>query len=111
MQWHFSSKRPSDKTRDPVVGEFFSSDAIKDAGEALVREAIQNSLDARIDRGAGNVRIRIYLSGDSKALAANEKNPGDIMLLHFSQDLVTGAPGGPYPHVSPVGDSTHTTRK
>ena len=72
MRWHFSPKRPSDKTRDPVVGEFFSSDAIKDAGEALVREAIQNSLDARFDKAAGSVSIRIYLSGSQKALPPHQ---------------------------------------
>jgi hypothetical protein len=64
LKWRFSPKRPSDKTRDPVAGEFFSSDAIKDAGEALVREAIQNSLDARVDRINGKARVRIYISGD-----------------------------------------------
>lgn len=70
MRWHFSKKRPSDKTRDPVVAEFFSSDAIKDAGEALVREAIQNSLDARPEGHAGAVKVRIFLSGDANALPA-----------------------------------------
>jgi hypothetical protein len=68
MQWHFSKKRPSDKTRDPVVGEFFSSDAIKDAGEALVREAIQNALDARRD-DCETVQVRAFVSGSSGALA------------------------------------------
>ena len=66
LKWRFSPKRPSDKTRDPVAGEFFSSDAIKDAGEALVREAIQNSLDARVDRINGKARVRIYISGDQQ---------------------------------------------
>ena len=46
-----------------------------------------------------------------KALSANEKNPDDIMLLHFAQDVVTGAPGGPYPHVSPVGAYDAKTRR
>lgn len=69
MQWHFSEKRPSDKTRDPIAGEFFSSDAIKNAGEALVREGIQNSLDARLNR-EGLARVRIYLSGERGALSA-----------------------------------------
>lgn len=68
-RWHFSPKRPSDKTRDPVASEFFSSDAIKNAGEALVREGIQNSLDARTDRVSGKAVVRIYLSGQSGALA------------------------------------------
>ncbi|HNW44366.1 MAG TPA: phytochelatin synthase family protein [Elusimicrobiales bacterium] len=37
------------------------------------------------------------------ALAGNERDPRDIMLLHFTQDTLTGAPGGPFPHISPVG--------
>jgi len=69
MKWHFSRKLPSDVTRDPIAGEFFASDAIKDAGEALVREGIQNSLDARL-----NVTdvccIRIFLSAERGAIDA-----------------------------------------
>ena len=67
MNWHFSRKRPSDKTRDPVASEFFASDAIKDAGEALVREGIQNSLDARLNV-SGACLIRIFISSDQKAI-------------------------------------------
>jgi len=37
------------------------------------------------------------------ALISNERNPEDIMLLHYVQDTVTGATDGPFPHVSPVG--------
>jgi hypothetical protein len=37
------------------------------------------------------------------ALAANEKSAGDTILVHFIQDGVTAAPGGPYPHISPIG--------
>lgn len=69
MKWQFSPKRPSDKTRDPVAGEFFASDAIKNAGEALVREGIQNSLDARMGNRNGLARVRIYLSGTGNAVA------------------------------------------
>jgi len=36
-------------------------------------------------------------------LAKNEKSPDDLMLVHFVQDDLTRAKGGPYPHVSPVG--------
>lgn len=46
-----------------------------------------------------------------RALAANERNPQDIMLLHFAQDELTGAPGGPYPHISPVGAYDERTRR
>lgn len=69
MKWHFSRKRPSDKTRDPIASEFFASDAIKDAGEALVREGIQNSLDARLTVN-GLCRIRIYVSTEQGAIDA-----------------------------------------
>lgn len=68
MNWTFGKKRPSDKTRDPVVSEFFSSEAIKDAGEALVREAIQNSLDARRD-DSEKVSVRVYVSGSDTSLS------------------------------------------
>jgi hypothetical protein len=69
MIWRFNLKRPSDKTRDPVVSEFFASDAIKGAGEALVREGIQNALDARAPENAdGAVRVRIYRSEEEAAL-------------------------------------------
>jgi hypothetical protein len=46
-----------------------------------------------------------------KALAGNERDPRDVMLLHFAQDALTGAPGGPYPHVSAVGAYDERTRR
>jgi hypothetical protein len=61
ISWRFKKKQPDDTTRDPISGEFFSTEAIRNAAEALVREGIQNSLDARVD--GGKVRIRIFLSG------------------------------------------------
>jgi hypothetical protein len=66
MQWIFTPKSPSTRTRDPISGEYFSNEAIDNAGQALVREAIQNSLDARV--GSGSVRIRSLVSGDDVAL-------------------------------------------
>lgn len=38
-----------------------------------------------------------------KALAANESSADDMILIHFTQDTLTGADGGPYPHISPIG--------
>jgi hypothetical protein len=46
-----------------------------------------------------------------RALAGNERDPRDIMLLHFAQDALTGAPGGPFPHISPVGAYDEKTRR
>ncbi len=69
MKWMFTPKSPGERTRDPVSSEFFAADAIRNAGEALVREGVQNSLDARLDRENGKARVRIYVSGPKTALS------------------------------------------
>jgi hypothetical protein len=46
-----------------------------------------------------------------RALAGNERSPDDIMLLHFAQDALTAAAGGPYAHISPVGAYDEKTRR
>lgn len=69
LNWIFTKKTAGERTRDPVTSEFFSQKAIKNAGEALIREAVQNSLDARKDRKNGKARIRIYVSGAKGALS------------------------------------------
>ncbi len=69
-KWHFRKKQPGEITRDPVVGEFFSTDAIDNPAEALVREGIQNALDARLE-SAPQVRVRIFLSKGNKSISEN----------------------------------------
>lgn len=106
MKWRFTPKSPGERTRDPISSEFFASDAIKNAGEALIREAVQNSLDARIDQENGKVRIRVYVSGEKGALSPqahsrwfrtawphygaenNGLNPGKIMPVTDCRFLV-----------------------
>ncbi len=68
--WHFNTYRPQDKRRDPIQGEFFSSEAISDPGRALVREGIQNSLDAAI--GNEPVFVRIFVSGEENARSSRD---------------------------------------
>ena len=65
--WTFPKQHPLDKHRDPVLGEFFSTDSISTIADALVRESVQNALDARVDSDRP-VQIRIYLSGEENAL-------------------------------------------
>jgi hypothetical protein len=36
-------------------------------------------------------------------LEENEKSAEDIIMIHFIQDILTGAQGGPYPHISTIG--------
>ena len=46
-----------------------------------------------------------------RALSGSERNPDDVLLLHFVQDALTGAPGGPYAHISPVGAYDEKNRR
>lgn len=70
-KWYFRKLMPGDKIREPIQGEFFATDAIRDNSEALIRESIQNSLDAA--REGEKVKIRIYLSTETGALS-NERS-------------------------------------
>lgn len=65
-QWRFARMAPSWINQDPIQGEFFTS--VSDLSERVVREAIQNSLDAR--RGGETVRVRFALSRTAKPLSA-----------------------------------------
>ena len=58
MSWIFKQKRPGDtKARNPVSDEFFTDPELLTDASSLVREAIQNSLDATADISAP-VKIR-----------------------------------------------------
>jgi hypothetical protein len=69
-QWIFQELRPGVKDRQPTQGEFFATDAIRSEAEALVRETIQNSLDAKMKGAAGPVRVRFHLANGTHALSA-----------------------------------------
>ena len=68
MKWYFRQQQPGDITRNPIVGEFFSTDAIDNPAEALIREGIQNALDAR-GKSQNQVRVRIFVSRGNKAIS------------------------------------------
>jgi len=61
--WFFREKERSEKSRNPMSDEFFSSNS---EARALVREAIQNSLDASIN--SGPIKVRFYLATKEHAL-------------------------------------------
>lgn len=71
--WRFVEHHPEAKSRDPLQSELLNQESFNPA-DALVRESIQNSLDAKLP-GVGNVRVRIYVSGDSGALSPEEAAP------------------------------------
>lgn len=65
-EWKFLEVRKGDKIRENVLAEFFKAASIDNAGEALVREGIQNSLDAVQDQSKP-VKVRIIYGGESTA--------------------------------------------
>ena len=69
MNWYFRELAVGEKTRDPIQGEFFATEAIRNPADALVREGIQNSLDEALDQ---TVRVNILLARDADALPADK---------------------------------------
>lgn len=88
-KWQFKQLRPSDIKSNPIEQEFFNNDEAISAADSLIREAIQNSLDAGVkDRTSlGPVRVRIargmcadpklWFGGLAPHLTASEKLPPD----------------------------------
>src|ERR1017187_4913690 len=76
MIWHYRVKAPDEKGRDPIQGEFFSTEAIKNPADALVREAIQNALDATLKDATGQpidvLRVRLFLATGPHALPGKQ---------------------------------------
>ena len=67
-RWRFRRMVPAEINQDPVQGEFFTS--ASDLAERLVRESLQNSLDAR--SGADAVTVRFAFSQDSLAIPPSD---------------------------------------
>jgi hypothetical protein len=57
--WNFKEAGPGDRARESQVEKFFNSDAVANKANAIVREGIQNSLDAAQDAPAIRVRISV----------------------------------------------------
>ena len=70
-QWRFRKMQHGEINRDPMERELFAAET---ANERLVREAVQNSLDAALSRAdraaAGPVRMRFSLRGVHSPLDA-----------------------------------------
>jgi len=73
MEWHFRAMSDGEINVDPIEGEFFTIGDIESLADGLVREAIQNSLDARIP--GQQVRVRFHFSGPQIALSKEERTP------------------------------------
>lgn len=69
--WFFDEVEPGTMERNPVSEEFFTNGTRL---EAVIRESLQNSLDAT-DGGSDPVEVRIYFSGDDDKLPADKLEP------------------------------------
>ena len=83
--WHFKAHSPGSTIREPIAGAFFASDAVSEPGAALVREGIQNSLDAA--RDGERTLVRISLVRENEALDWPEINPYFVgAAVHYTAD-------------------------
>lgn len=64
--WYFREMSRGEVNVDPIQREFFTTEAIDGAVDALVRESIQNSLDA--EQGTRKVHVRVVLSSAANGL-------------------------------------------
>ena len=67
----------SEKLVDPIQSQFFTTNIVGGLTAALVRETIQNSLDAKTDEYDGGgihypVEVRFFLSGKTNAIENNK---------------------------------------
>jgi hypothetical protein len=66
--WEFKPLARGDKIREATQGEFFSTDAIRNPAEAIVRESVQNSLDAATRGGP----VRVLAAAVNSTVVAGE---------------------------------------
>ena len=66
--WHFQTRDPKTKRRNPTQDELFNDEDLSGIAQAVVRESIQNSLDARANMGSP-AHVRIFLSGEDEAVS------------------------------------------
>jgi hypothetical protein len=79
-QWRFRVMQPGEMNVDPIEGEFFTTEALKSVTDALVREAIQNSLDA----AAGTDPVTVRFSHHASPLASSGS---DDVRKHYTEGL------------------------
>ena len=74
-KWHSTPWNNKGKVREPSLLEHFANSTFETQSQILIREAIQNSLDAaiRVNKIRQRpVKVRIYVSGKSAALSPSK---------------------------------------
>ena len=73
-RWRFREMQPGEINIDPIEEEFFTTEALGSLNDALVREAIQNSLDAAAGDGPVTVRFSFHSLPATGASSASSLN-------------------------------------
>lgn len=81
-KWRFREMQPGEINVDPIEGQFFTTEVLSSINDALVREAIQNSLDAAADEGPVTVRFS-FLSLSSRKTSFVRDRYLDGLLSHL----------------------------
>ena len=101
-RWQFRKMNKGEMNVDPIEGEFFSTEALGSLPDALIREAIQNSLDAAIpgeqvkvvvtfsslDQNLPVSKIEHYLKGLGSHLEARESGLIERVTLTDPMDFL-----------------------
>lgn len=83
--WKFERKRRSQKSRDPMQASFFTNASIDEDAQALIRELIQNSLDAKVDPASDQpVKIRLSIGTHEADSGIIKKYISDDAWQHFN---------------------------
>ena len=88
-EWHFRPMSKAEINLDPIQGEFFTS---QDIADRLVRETLQNSLDAAID-SHNPVTVRFTLRNDCSSNVARSGKYFIGLRPHLEPSLDANAPG------------------
>lgn len=73
--WHFREMARGEMNQDPTQDDYFNTAALDSYSDALIREAIQNSLDAKTKGSGEPVRVRITFPTDSDLPRADDAAP------------------------------------
>lgn len=96
--WHFNLRRACDRMRDSANDAFFTAESLENLSEGLVREGIQNSLDAAA-RDAGSVRqVTVRIAFAAKA----GPKVHEFLARHFADVRENFAPGLGLSDVNPL---------
>lgn len=86
-KWLFERKRRNQKSRDPMQASFFTNSSIDDDTHALVREAIQNSMDAKSNLEPEKpVYVRFSLGSHDASTGIMDRYISKEAWQHFNAD-------------------------